>query len=163
LWSNYETVNCNLNLHHPPPGKGSALSVDVGVCMADPNLFNLTSLSRETMKNKTKFKLSISICTILFSLILLNCSGCSSKVYHRTELKDGIVVAEVKIVSNTCLMWTQAQNIKAESIDKDGATRSMAVGNFEQVTDAESIEAVTDGVVDIASGGTTKVAEDILN
>jgi len=72
-------------------------------------------------------------------------------------------VAEVKIVSNTCLMWTQAQNIKAESIDKDGATRSMAVGNFEQVTDAESIEAVTDGVVDIASGGTTKVAEDILN
>ncbi len=96
-------------------------------------------------------------------MILLSCLGCSSKSYSRKEFRDGVTVSEVKIISNTILMWLKAQNIQAESFDKSGVRRSMTVGNFEQETDAESIEAVTDGIVDIASGGTTKVAEDILN
>lgn len=108
------------------------------------------------MKSKNKIRL-ISVYIILMALILLCSSGCSTQNYRRKEFKEGLLVNEVHMFSNTFLMWTQAQDVYVETVDKDGVKRTLAVGDFEQVPDAESIKVVADGVVDVASGGATKI------
>ena len=108
------------------------------------------------MKSKTKIKL-ISVYIIFMALILLCSSGCTTSNYRRKEFKDGLVVNEVHLFNNTFLVWARARDIQVETVDKNGVKRSLAVGDFEQKPDTESIKVVTDGVVDVASGGATKI------
>ncbi len=56
-------------------------------------------------------------------------------------------MSEVHMFNSTLLMWTKAQDIFAETVDKDGVRRTLAVGDFEQVPDANSIKAVVEGAV----------------
>ncbi len=56
-------------------------------------------------------------------------------------------MSEVHLFNSTAFMWTKAQDIFAETVDKNGVKRTLAVGNFEQVPDANSIKAITEGVV----------------
>lgn len=57
-------------------------------------------------------------------------------------------MGEVHMFSSTFLMRTKAQDIYAETVGKDGVRRTLAVGDFEQVPDANAIKAVAEGVVD---------------
>ena len=56
-------------------------------------------------------------------------------------------MSEVHMFNNTFLMWMKVQDIYAETVDINGVKRTLAVGDFEQVPDADSIKAVTEGVV----------------
>ncbi len=57
-------------------------------------------------------------------------------------------MSEVHMFNSTLLMWTKAKDIYAETADKDGSKRVLAVGEFEQVPDANSIKAVVEGAVE---------------
>ncbi len=56
-------------------------------------------------------------------------------------------MSEVHLFDSTAFMWTKAQDIFVETVDKSGVKRTLVVGSFEQVPDANSIKAVTEGVV----------------
>lgn len=117
------------------------------MAISGPPTLILDELKRETMKNKNKFKLCIFIYLCLLALTLLYCSGCSLSNYRRKEYKAGRLVSEVHMFNSTVLMWLKAQNIYAETVDKNGVKRTLAVGDFEQVPDADSIRAVVEGAV----------------
>lgn len=104
-------------------------------------------LERSDVKSKNKFKLGIFVYLILLALVLMYFSGCSTSNYRRKEYREGPLVSEVHLFNSTAFMWTKAQDIFAETVDKDGVRRTLAVGEFEQVPDANSIKAVTEGVV----------------
>ena len=99
------------------------------------------------MKNKNKFKLDIFIYLVALALTLLYYSGCSTSNYRRKEYREGPLVSEIHLFNSTAFMWTKAQDIFAETVDKNGVKRTLVVGDFEQVPDANSIKAVVEGAV----------------
>lgn len=56
-------------------------------------------------------------------------------------------MSEVHMFNSTAFMWLKVQDIFAETVDKNGVKRTLAVGDFEQVPDANSIRAVVEGAV----------------
>ena len=56
-------------------------------------------------------------------------------------------MSEVHLFNSTFLMWTKAQDIFAQTTDKNGVQRTLAVGDFQQVPDANSIKAISEGVI----------------
>lgn len=92
-------------------------------------------------------KNKIYIYFIVLILILLYCSSCSTSNYRRKEYKEGLLVSEVHLFNSTAFLWVKAQDIFAETVDKNGVKRTLVVGTFEQVPDANSIKAVAEGVV----------------
>lgn len=99
------------------------------------------------MEHSSKYKLGVYIYIIFWALILLLCSGCSTSNYRRKEYDAGPLKNEVHLFNSTFLMWTRSQDIFAETVDENGIRRTLAVGDFEQVPDANSIKAITEGAV----------------
>lgn len=56
-------------------------------------------------------------------------------------------MSEVHLFNSTAFLWVKAQDIFAETVDKNGVKRTLVVGDFEQVPDANSIKAAVEGAI----------------